>query len=256
MRVEDTMFEAMKSVDSRFDGCLADIHIPDALLRDTIKEAPALPATMRDGATLKGGDERLQVAIAAQTAGIHYTLKGCSEVVDDMPKALNDLTTSAVLQMHALSRTYSSVIAEGTGTSAAEADMASILPDIPRDAASLLGQRRPPPSFFREGAGGLVLSGPAATDAADPSSVASAAAAAAVSAVLQKPSAPPTATHTVLSTGTPPIPQQRPPSATPLPRGFSIAAGAPKRPKKPFSDILFGGKNGKPRKEKRKRPRY
>jgi hypothetical protein len=152
-----------------------------------------------------------------------------------MSAALNDLTTSTVLQMHALSRTYSALIAEETGASAKDADIASILPDIPRDAATLIASRTSPPRFFREGARGTSLSG--STPTGPDTAAIAAAATAAVTAAMQKPSDEPRTTAfppaTTLSLG------QRQRQLDAAGTQFSISAATPRRPKKPFDHTFF-----------------
>jgi hypothetical protein len=149
--------------------------------------------------------------------------------------------------MHALSRTYSAFISEGTGASAAEADIAAILPDIPRDAAALLGPKISPPGFFRDGARGFELSGPSLTaSASDPAAIAGAAATAAVSAVLKKPSDElGTTSITPRSISFESRPRQ---SDSASPSRFTITASTTRKPKKPFSHALFGGPTKQTRK--------
>jgi hypothetical protein len=235
------MFEAMKAIDSRFDGCVANLLIPPLLLKDTVEEAPAFTEPLRDGALLKGGDERLQSAVQAQTAGLRYTMRGCERVLGDKAKALNDLTTGAILQMHALSRTCSAMITEGAGATQADIGIAAILSDIPRDAAALIAPQPQQAPFFRDGARGSELSGH--TDATDTAAIASAAATAAVAAMLQKPVQEQRAPS--LSSSSPPITISEPKptgqsrTGTPLSRSFTILASKSPRPKKPFTRAIL-----------------
>jgi hypothetical protein len=243
------MYEAMKTIDSRFDGCVATIQIHGALLKATVDGAPAFVEPLRDGAQLKGGDERLQSAVEAQTAGLKYSMRGCERVLTDRAKALNDLTTGIILHMHALSRTSSAMITEGAGATPAEAGIAAILSDIPRDAAALIAPQAQAMPFFRDGARGAELSGH--TDTTDTAAIASAAATAAVAAVLQKPVSeqrtPSLPSPSSVTVGEPrATPQPR--TGTPPSRSLTITPAHTQRPKKPFSKSLF-------RKKEKQKPR-